>query len=669
MSPYPDPEQHSAPPYPVAFVGAGPGDPELLTVLGARLLREADLVLYTGSLVPAEVVAGLRAEVRSSAGMTLEEALDLMVSAARAGRRVVRLHTGDPALYSAVQEQIEGLRRAGIPYRIVPGVTAGFAAAAAIGQELTIPGVSQTVIFSRIGGKTPVPPGEDLARLAAAGGTLVLYLSAGHLRRVVRALVDGGREPDTPAVVVAEASRPAERVVRGTLATIADEAERAGIRKTAVILVGRALAASELDLGRRSLLYAPSFGHGFREAEVRPPADSARVRAPEPPSWAESAPAAAGPAPEAPPKVAGAFHGWDSGGYAYPEAGFPEAPAGPAGEGPSPAAWSRGRLTLVYVTPGGRVLAERIAAAVPGSEILPYADLRRPGALEARWAWGRGLVFVMAAGIVLRFLAPYLKDKRTDPAVVVVDERGRHAVSLLSGHLGGANHLARVVAELTGGEAVVTTASDTLGLVALDAWAMERDLRVRDFEAFKLAASALVAKGRLTLYTDCRVAALPRGLEAAAEVETADVVVSPYELPGASPILRLFPPVLALGVGCNRGTSAAVLERQAEAFLEAHGAAREALFCLATIDVKRDEPGLVELARRWHLPLHCFPAAELDRVPVRRPSSRVARAVGAHGVAEPAAILASGGGRLLVPKEKKGAVTFALARRDWTLSA
>lgn len=250
---------------PVLFVGAGPGDPELITVRGMRALQAADVVLWAGSLVPEAVLAwvGEGCEVVDSAGLSLEEQVALMAGGWRTGKRVVRLHTGDPALFGATAEQWERLDEEGVPYAVVPGVSSLFASAAALPAELTVPGVSQTVIVCRAAGRTPVPEGQDIASLASHRATMAVFLSAGLGGSVA---ADLGRHypATTPAAIVQRASWPEQRVVRCTVGTLASALAEAGIERTAMILVGPALAGAE---GRRSHLYDPAFAHGYRDAE------------------------------------------------------------------------------------------------------------------------------------------------------------------------------------------------------------------------------------------------------------------------------------------------------------------------------------------------------------------------------------------------------------------
>ena len=246
------------------FVGAGPGDPELITVKGRRLLEEADVVVYAGSLVPKALLGWTRdgCEAHDSASMALGEQVEVMAEAHAAGKRVVRLHTGDPSLYGAIGEQMRALDAQGIEYAVVPGVSSFVAAAAALPTELTAPGVSQTVIITRQPGRTPVPAGQEISGLAAHGATMAIFLSAGDLTGTVAALREHYAE-GTAAAIVQRASWPEQVVLRGTLATIAEQAREAGIDKTAMILVGDALR----NEGDASLLYDAGFSHGYRRAQ------------------------------------------------------------------------------------------------------------------------------------------------------------------------------------------------------------------------------------------------------------------------------------------------------------------------------------------------------------------------------------------------------------------
>ncbi|MCC3767610.1 precorrin-4 C(11)-methyltransferase [Streptomyces sp. UNOC14_S4] len=231
----------------VYFIGAGPGAADLITVRGARTLARCGVCLYAGSLVPRELLAECPPDARlvDTANLNLDQITDEFARAHEAGRDVARLHSGDPSVFSAVAEQMRRLDALGIPYEIVPGVPSFAAAAAALGRELTVPAVGQTVILTRIAQQaTPMPPGEDLATLGRSGALLVLHLAARYVDRVVAELLPH-YGPECPAAVVAMASRPDELVLRGTLDDIAGQVKAAGVVRTAVIVVGRTLAAEQ----------------------------------------------------------------------------------------------------------------------------------------------------------------------------------------------------------------------------------------------------------------------------------------------------------------------------------------------------------------------------------------------------------------------------------------
>ncbi len=258
--------EESAPP-PVRFVGAGPGDPALITVKGQKALREADLVVYAGSLVPEAVLAWANpsAERKSSAGLHLEAITDLMAAAYREKKRVVRLHSGDPSLYGAIAEQMNRLEEKKVPFSVIPGVTSAFAAAAALLTEYTVPEKTQTLILTRAAGRTPVPESEDLKSLAAHGAAMVIYLSAGLADRVETDLCHGyGR--DAPVAVVHRASRPDQLIFRTTAGNLAKTLSENDIRSTALIIAGPALDENR-GIENASKLYDRSFSHGCRKAD------------------------------------------------------------------------------------------------------------------------------------------------------------------------------------------------------------------------------------------------------------------------------------------------------------------------------------------------------------------------------------------------------------------
>ena len=249
----------------VHFVGAGPGAPDLLTLRGAKLLSEAGCIIYAGSLVNPALLGMARegCSIYNSAEMTLEQVLEAIRAAEVSGQDTVRLHTGDPCVYGAIKEQMDALDAAGIPWDDTPGVSSFCGAAAAVGAEYTLPGVSQSVIITRLAGRTPVPARESLAAMASHGASMVIFLSAGMLDKVQNELLQGAYTPDTPAAIVYKATWPEEKIVRCTVGTLAARGAQAGIRKTALILVGDFLGRGGYE---RSKLYDPCFTTEYREA-------------------------------------------------------------------------------------------------------------------------------------------------------------------------------------------------------------------------------------------------------------------------------------------------------------------------------------------------------------------------------------------------------------------
>ena len=247
----------------IHIVGAGPGAVDLITVRGQRLLSEADVVIYAGSLVSRELLDWARQDARiyDSATMDLEQVLEVMEQAERDGLTTVRLHTGDPCLYGAIREQMDGLDARGIGYDICPGVSSFCGAAAALGMEYTLPGISQSVVITRMAGRTPVPDRESIGKFAAHGSTMVIFLSAGMTGKLSEELMKGGYPGDTPAAIVYKATWPDEKVVRCTVAALKETADREGIHKTALIVVGNTVSQTGYE---RSKLYDPAFTTGFR---------------------------------------------------------------------------------------------------------------------------------------------------------------------------------------------------------------------------------------------------------------------------------------------------------------------------------------------------------------------------------------------------------------------
>ncbi|WP_127068512.1 precorrin-4 C(11)-methyltransferase [Veillonella sp. 3891] len=249
----------------VHIVGAGPGDPELITRKGYRLVQEADVVIYAGSLVNPAILEACKegCEIHNSASMSLDDVLAVIKASVAEGKTVVRLHTGDPAIYGAIQEQMDALKEMGITYDVTPGVSSFLATAAALQQEYTLPNVTQTVIITRMEGRTPMPEKEKLSMLASHGATMCIFLSVQMIDKVAAELIEGGYDKTTPVAIVVKASWPDQRIIRGTLETIADVVAEEGVIRQAMIVVSRVLD-TDYELSK---LYDKGFAHMYRDAK------------------------------------------------------------------------------------------------------------------------------------------------------------------------------------------------------------------------------------------------------------------------------------------------------------------------------------------------------------------------------------------------------------------
>ncbi|MBR3318852.1 MAG: precorrin-4 C(11)-methyltransferase [Atopobiaceae bacterium] len=667
----------------IHFVGAGPGAPDLITLRGAELLQKADVVVYAGSLVNPDLLALTPdgCAIHDSSRMTLEEVLDILVEAAKRGQEVVRLHTGDPSLYGAIREQMDALDARGIAYTNTPGVSSFCGAAASIGAEYTLPGVSQTLVVTRLAGRTPVPETERLRDLAAHKASMAIFLSAGMLDGVQEELLCGGYAATTPVALVYKATWPDERVVRTNVGNLAHDGKAAGIRSTALILVGDFLQASY----ERSRLYDPSFSTGFRAAkacEEKPRQDELPEAGPcgadlrdkghrEAYCLSTSAPSVSSNREAARRSCRAQFRRNEdclstapSGprtGQAtllsgHPTTGLPEASARTVP--------SQGGIQLVSFSDEGERLAHRVAQALGGT-----AWRCTPGGL-AGWT-KRGfeeadaLVFVGATGIAVRAIAPYVRTKACDPAVVVVDDRGRFTIPILSGHLGGANDLARRIARVCNAEAIITTATDGRGIFAVDEWARHQGCTIANPARIKQVSATLLAGGTIRVASDWPLPPdAPEGLEVGASGH-ADVLLSD-RAHVASQTLHVVPRILTLGIGCRKDTPKEVLAQRVRDFVEAAGFSMCALEQICSINNKADERGILELAQELSIPYRTFSAAELAAVPGEFATSQfVQQMVGVDNVCERSAVLGSGYGTLVRPKDARDGITLALARRTF----
>ncbi|XCN71250.1 MAG: cobalt-precorrin 5A hydrolase [Candidatus Electrothrix aestuarii] len=314
---------------------------------------------------------------------------------------------------------------------------------------------------------------------------------------------------------------------------------------------------------------------------------------------------------------------------------------------------------IIALTKGGKQLAQRLASLLPASEVVSNKDGIHH-TLAQVWQNYDSLICIMATGIVVRGIAPLLQDKTVDPAVVVCDEKGQFAISLLSGHLGGGNALAQQVADLLGGQAVITTASDVLGRTALDLWCRDMGLVVNDKQGLTRVMAKLVNTGTVSLYSDYPLPPLPPDIVLTDLPDGADLLITCRTDWKGNAVL-LHPKALVAGIGCNRNTPTEEIKEALKQACQAHQLARESVRQLASIDLKSDEPGLLAFAQSHNLPLDFYSPEQLNQVEGIEGSDIVLRITGAKAVAEPAAILGADNGSLLVQKIKSPNVTVAIA--------
>ena len=591
----------------IHIVGAGPGDKNLITVRGKELLEAADVVIYAGSLVPKELLAWCRkdASLYDSSGMTLEEVVSVMKQESLKGHEVVRLHTGDPSIYGAIREQMDDLLRdpgashilgaSGI--EIVPGVSSFTAAAAALGVEYTLPGISQSIIITRMEGRTPVPEREKLKELGRHGASMAVFLSASMTKQVSEELLSsGGYDAKTPAAIVYAVTHGDEKIVRCTLGELESAAVSAGISKTALILVGDFLAGD--GVYEKSRLYAHDFSTGYRKGS-----DDCPIR-------------------------------------------------------------------CISFTEGGRKVGLRLKEAfgdeldpVPFDKGMSLEDWTASAFREAK-----AVVFIGAAGIAVRAVASFLRSKALDPAVIVVDDRGENVIPILSGHIGGGNALAKRIAGVLGGRAVITTSTDINGVFAIDSWAAERGLKIINPERIRAVSSKLLRGEKVSVCSYVNISGeMPDGLaryEDKGDGIGPDVVISTNNVKYDS-ALQIVVPAFIIGTGCRKGISALKVKEAFGKFCEENSICREAVAGIASIDLKKDEEALHALADDLGVGFAVFSGGELNDIGGIEggfsSSDFVESVTGVDCVCERSAIKASGADRLFARKWTGDGVTFAAA--------
>ncbi len=624
----------------VQIVGAGPGATDLITVRGFKALENADFVLYAGSLVNEEhlKICSDACVCKDSADLNLEQQVELMAEYAKQGKNVVRLHTGDPAMYGAINEQIRCLAQMGIGVDIVPGVSSVFGAAAALGCELTAPEISQTVVLTRTPGRTPMPSKEKASSFAKTGATLVFFLSTGKIDELMQELHHEGELPlDTPAAVVYKATWAEQRIFRGTIADIGQQVQDAGFGRQALIFVGKAIGISNENsqLLAVSKLYAKDFSHGYRNA-----------------------------------LSSEAFSG-NCALYAFTGAGLARAKEIAYGLKLPMEIYAIGKKENFEAHDHGH---KNKHASI---EVTYCEGGKLAENVRANWQEFDAHIFVGASGIAVRAIAPLLKHKSQDPAVITCPESGSHIVSLVSGHMGGANRLAKRIARITGGQAVISTATDINFLPAFDEVAMQEKARIINPSAIKELNSALLSEKQVSFmgnkdiynkyYNNSKVVFA----DSVNEINSEYLICWDFELNNElnikpENILNITNKAFSLGVGCRKDLSYELLKSSLNQFLEDNSLDISQIAKICSCSLKENEAAILELAKEFSLPTEFYPEENLNIINVPNPSQNVADKIGTVSVCEAASLMGAS-----YPKTKRpyicktsyaSSLTFAVSR-------
>lgn len=636
----------------VHFVGAGPGACDLITVRGMNRIKEADVIIYAGSLVNPALLSYAKADCKiyNSAHMTLDAVVDVMREAEAAGKGTVRLHTGDPSVYGAIREQMDLLDEYGIAYDVCPGVSAVFGAAASLACEYTLPDVTQTLILTRAEGKTPVPEKENLRSLAAHRASLVLYLSSGLARKVRQELLIGGYAEDTPVAVVYKATWPEEKIIRTTLAKLPEDMEAAGITKTALIIVSPALGS----IYEKSKLYDAAFATEYRGAtEIALPAGIRRVLL-----------------------ITCSVRGY--------------------------ATMQKLAKKLENIS-GAEIIAKVKCEALP--EVSMKETVK--ACVDEYFEQVDAIVFVTASGIAVRSVAEHLTHKSKDPAIVCMDECSKHVISLVSGHAGGANALTQMLADVMWATPVITTATDVEGQFSIDDYAREHNLVVTDWAKAKAISAEVLATGAKPVWVDeaevsqeeeknaCEICKEQKstGIDVGKiendgceneigvqklQIGSHQVVITPQDVSVDAQTLQLIPRCIVAGVGCKKGIPVDKIEHAVQDAFAKAGLRMEALCAVVSIDLKKEEAGLLEFCETRNVPFETYAAEELQAVPGTYSASEfVSGVTGVDNVCERSAVKYASEhgmnqgeqllgrqakhGELLLRKQAYGGVTVALA--------
>ena len=658
----------------VFFVGCGPGDPELITKKGYDVLKNSDIVIYTGSLINPQILEiPKNAEKIDSFGKSVDEIVDIMERYVNQGKSVVRLHDGDPSIFGSIKEQFELLEERGINYEVIPGVSSFLAMASRLKLELTIPEVTQTVVITRYPGKTPVP--ENIKKIAEEKPTMIFFLSASLLRKIVDDLIDVGYPPDFPCALCYKVSWEDEKIIRGTLSDIVDKARREGIKMHALFLVSKALTAK----GKRSFIYSERYAQMQKkkqnpknrktENKTKTKKEDKEIRKEVLKKFIK--------------KIA--FFSITKGGAKIVLELARKMEVGDEKTVFIPQKFYDMVLSEEEKLDGrekGRNGEEKEKEKGQKLEVRSFRNAKET--LREAFTQYDSIIAVMSLGALVRIISPELQSKEKDPAVLCIDEVGRYVISVLSGHVGGANELARYTADVLGATPVITTASDSLGTIPVDIFGREWGwYQEADHDTFVKVSSAMVNSEPVVLVQESgeREYKIPKNVKVLSTDEFFERqkefsaclfithrIIGKGKKEGESekeerieiPTVFYRPKVLHVGIGFDSGVDKDDLVSFLLDTFEKNSLSPYSIKKVVTLDKKKEDGEFMEfikfMAEKFGAEHGFVSKDELEKVKhlVRNPSRFAEKYLGIPSVSEASALLSAGQNAKLIVEKTKG---------------
>lgn len=621
----------------IYFVGVGPGDPELMTIKAHKILSKADVIIYTGSLLDKRILELFpKAEKIDSHGMTVDEIVDIMKKRFYEGKIVARVHDGDPSIFGSTKEYFELLEKDGIDFEVVPGVSSFIAAAASLKTEYTIPELTQTVVITRYPGRTPVP--EDIKEFMKQKPTMIFFLSIALIDKIVKDFLDAGYPPSFPCAVCYRVSWEDEKIIMGTLQDIAEKVKAENITSHALFIISKAFES----YGQRSFIYSQKYSEIVRKAKEKKYEKAENIR---------------------------------KNIEAELERRKEELLRKIFKNGVALLAITRGGINIVSSL-AQKLEFEKVDVFIPqkffsGGNFITFQNLK-----ETLWdIFDRysAIICVMSLGALVRLISPKLRGKEKDPAVLCIDETGKFVISVLSGHVGGANELTRKVAKLLGATPVITTASDSLGTIPVDILGREFGWKVHaDHDTLVKVSSAVVNDEKLAIVQESGELffSLPKNAEYFTDLSdflpkqeefSACLFISHRKVEKdifKIPTVIYNPKVLYVGIGFDKGVSYQEMYQFLEEVFERFSLSLYSIKKVGTVDIKSSDEEFRKfseiLKERFDVEVEFVPKDKLAGIEVKNPSEQARKYLGIPSVSEAVSLfLAGSGGKLIVEKQKK----------------